>query len=196
MLTSVRDMLSTFVVKHPYMNARQAFADLKGFPRWNTLAPPDQCDANAPHEVNGFSDGGVFSPCNPQWQFGSHGIHWPNMHDDVKANELEGKYSTHKVSSSNGQSSLELWGPVPGIECSSSRAELYALILALYRPGGIHIALDNNHVVVTAKIILDALNGRLAFFPINFCSVTDGDLWVVFYHNAPLEDPIPYESLR
>ena len=77
-----------------------------------------------------------------------------------------------------------MWRPVPGIDCSSSKSELLALIIALYRPGPIHVALDNKHVVDTSNILLQFLAGSIAFLPLSFDSMSDGDLWAVFSHNA------------
>ena len=77
-----------------------------------------------------------------------------------------------------------MWGPAPGIDCTSSRSELFALIIALYRPGRIHVALDNKHVVDTSNIMLQFLAGTLAFLPLSFDSMSDGDLWATLLHNV------------
>ena len=77
MLTNVRDKLSTFAHTCPQLNARQMFIHSRGFQHRGPLPPPPQCSEEAPAEPNGFSDGGLFSPSNPQWTYGSHGIHWP-----------------------------------------------------------------------------------------------------------------------
>ena len=179
MLTNVRDKLSTFAHTCPQLNARQMFIHSRGFQHCGPLPPPPQCSEEAPADPNGFSDGGLFSPSNPQWTYGSHGIHWPTESPE-EPNVDERRYSKSKSDSAG----LDMWGPVPGIDCSSSRSELFALILALYRPGGIHVALDNKHVVDTSNLLLQFLAGQLAFIPCSFDSMSDGDLWATFFHNA------------
>ena len=67
-------------------------------------------------------------------------------------------------------------GTIPGVFNSSARTELAAVIAALAKPGGLHIALDNAGVV--SKITRILAGEKLSTRPWQLAQ--DGDLWEAF----------------
>eukprot|EP00973_Karenia_brevis_P034255 4725144-Karenia_brevis.AAC.1 len=77
---------------------------------------------------------------------------------------------------------MELFSYLDGYQSSSTRAELVALILSLYAPGPVHVALDNASVVSFAQFLLHHLQHHdLPCFDSSFCKKVNGDLWRIFY---------------
>ena len=182
-----RDRLNTLSGTWPHRCARQAFALLKGFHYWPRLPPPAFCEGAAPSEPNVYSDGGASHPTNPQWTLGSHGIHWAAGLRTQEPTSLEQEFSSVSHDANSGRT--DLWGPATGIRCTSTRAELYAAILAMYAPIPIHIAIDNKAVVDIGNIIIQQARQGNASTLVDIEALADSDLWTIFHANVLARGP-------
>ena len=169
------------------LNARQFF-QLK-----RTVILESECDApttswsdaSPPVHPNTYSDGGVKSSANHRWALGSFGVTWPGRKaEDMPFSKSEQDFTFHQVRALG----LDLWGPIPGHRCSSTRAELMGGIASLTGPGPIHIGVDSQAFLDRARFFHNKAL-QIVTEPIGMMSRTmkpwhlirDGDLWHIFW---------------
>eukprot|EP00973_Karenia_brevis_P049929 6932497-Karenia_brevis.AAC.1 len=126
-----------------------------------------------------YSDGAFTHPATPVFGLASAGVWHPGRTaDNGSLSMLEDEFSLCCFKSDG----LEISAYLDGIPSSSTRAELVGLIIALYSPGPVHVAIDNAAVVSFAQFLIHHLCTH--DYPIvdpTFSHKINGDLWSIFY---------------
>jgi len=151
-----RNILYT-ISKGYTLNARQTLEKLKG-----PFAPPANFHF---HEIgplhkppplpNCFTDGGVDFPTihwasipgiGVWWPkpFTSHSDNPPQDENDLTADLVNARTSSAILISKDTNEGTKQWNTIPGQRCSSTRAEVAAVVGALTDPEAIHIGIDNS----------------------------------------------------
>ena len=110
----------------------------------------EACNDTAPSEPITYTDGSFRRPALHQYALGGFGILCRNRslqhaglhHNDKNVAHIEDRCSD-----------VPLYAPLPGPGCSSTRAETAGILLALFRPGPVHIASDSKSAVGTVQSI-------------------------------------------
>ena len=89
-------------------------------------------EAEAPAQINVYSDGAVKNDTNQDIALGGYGIWWPGL----KMNEKEYVEGMARIKdlvvTEEWQGGMAMWGPLKGIWHSSTRAELAGLVIAAF----------------------------------------------------------------
>ena len=179
----VRDLLADRDAVQYSLNARQLFQTIRSQVLDFEDPSTTRCDLLPPERPNVYSDGGVQAPTNHSWSLGSFGLTWPQRCPEAKPfSDSENDFAFTQV----GPNGLDLWGPIPGQRCSSTRAELTGGITSPMGPGPIHIGVGSQAFLDKAKglhrkacIAVDAPEFPIALK--HWSLVRDGDLWRVFW---------------
>ena len=167
------------------MNARQFFQHLRSTVLVYDDPTTTWSHESAPVSPNVWSDGGVKSPTNHLWALGSFGVTWP--YRSLTAHPFSASENEYAFNQS-GPAGLDLWGPIPGYRCSSTRAELMGGIASLMAPGPIHLGVDSQAFLNKAVQLLNAAS-NLSVVDVFLGHVfkpwplqRDGDLWRIFWN--------------
>ena len=168
-------------------NARQIVAGFKGPYRDPVILEPAPFDERLEGvaEFGAFSDGSLTAPSVPKWGIAGCALYHPerdiltsplqpNEVAECRIDEPEGSpYTVHCVNHPEGKGII-LHHFIPGCYCSSTRAEIYPVILALSCRRAIRLATDSANMLRQLTLLIDNPFYKPSK-PWNL--LPDGDLW-------------------
>ena len=173
-------------IGHSEINARQAFGKFKHEQAADATMPmPYRCTANAPDQINVYTDGSWLFPLKQFLGLGGAGVWWPKRTID-REEELDNKYlplsdaEKELALHEQGQDGLRVYTEIGGYAGSSTRTELAAGIIAISAHGPIHIGSDSRAFVDTANRYIHSINKNNRIKK-PWKLISDGDLWQHFY---------------
>ena len=155
------------------LNARQLLRKLRGGTQQMDFKAIPRDHEQAPHEPNVYNDGSLKVPHNQHWSLGGIGVWWEHrslLEKALNANESDYAYASQQ------HDGVEMWAPMPGFQCSSTRTEIAAGILALTADGPVHQASDNKFFV---RFVNFLINHPVKGPRKPWLLAPDGDLWHV-----------------
>jgi hypothetical protein len=183
----VRTCIEAHRLENPAGSAKHIASKLKGGFGNDDSISCAWSECTAPYLPNVYSDGGLAHPTSKTWSVGSFGVFWPNRDTCVQPlTKVENDFAYSKIDNF----SVSLWGPICGSGCSSTRAELYAGILALAGPGPVHLASDSSAFLKRARKLKGMVHRQTAVVkdPV-WATYVDGDLWETFWRLMKQKGP-------
>ena len=160
------------------LGAAQLFSQARG-PFGDFISEdPEACSENAPSEPNMYTDGSLRRPTLHQYSLGGFGILCRSRNLQLDALHHNEQNLAH-IDERSGD--VHLYAPLPGSRCSSTRTEVAGILLALFRPGPVHIASDSRSAVVTMQSILQK-QPRMKPWNLH----PNGDLWQLIAKFVPI----------
>ena len=182
-LKEQHQQIQTHLQEHDllHLNARQAFAQLRGPHQQPAhITPPQPCHSAPPTEPNTYTDGSLTNSSQPDFNLGGAGVWHPQGDLQAQpASETEAQLAVFQQM----QQGLQVFINLPGLTTSSTRAELAGAILAIARTGPVHFGTDSQALVrkltyIHQLIGQDQMPKRLWAFH------KDGDLWSLYHQHA------------
>lgn len=154
-----------------------------------SFAPEINLD-EAPEEINVYTDGSMTNPKIRFYGLLGYGAFWPRRSEstqDIDNDEMV-LADGHRFDNDG----MTIYGHLKGLRGSSTRAEIFAAIVALPAKGSVHIGSDSMNVVRGIHAIrssirsndkrrLKGLKPKAFPFAKRFGLVNDGDLWQQMY---------------
>ena len=169
-------MLDRLIYANPGISAENAVSRVRGTFSSSDFSDSTWTTERAPVDPNVYTDGGVQNPASRAWATGTFGVFWPNRSlSDYPLNSVEADYAK----SSQVDDGLELWGYLSTPACSSTRAEVMAIVLAISADGPVHIASDSKSAISKARFYCQQI--KHSHEPPTWTTVVDGDLWRHFW---------------